>query len=90
MISIVQKTIERRKAAFELKSAEIEAFLAENEEKEKHWLEKTNSDQSKPNEFNPDNGHSSSFGKNKNKIESGEIQHEKNKLTTTTGKLLNV
>lgn len=31
--------IQRRKAAFENKSLEIESYLAESEEKEKHWLE---------------------------------------------------
>lgn len=37
--SNLQKTIQRRKAAFENKSIEIESYLAEIEEKEKQWLE---------------------------------------------------
>lgn len=39
MKSQLQKTIQRRKAAFENKSIEIESYLAETEEKEKQWLE---------------------------------------------------
>lgn len=35
----VQKSIQRRKSAFENKSIEIESYLAEIEEKEKQWLE---------------------------------------------------
>lgn len=35
----LQKSIQRRKSAFENKSIEIESYLAEIEEKEKQWLE---------------------------------------------------
>lgn len=37
--SQLQKSIQRRKAAFENRSIEIESYLAEIEEKEKQWLE---------------------------------------------------
>lgn len=43
MKSQLQKTIQRRKAAFENKSIEIESYLAETEEKEKQWLEQDDS-----------------------------------------------
>lgn len=37
---LLQRSIQRRKMTFENKSAEIESYLAEIEEREKQWLDK--------------------------------------------------
>lgn len=72
--------------AFEEKSTEIESYLAESEEKEKQWLEDDN-DQSKLDESNQLDDQSSSSTSNTSlqqqlkNIDSGEIQHDKNKLS---------
>lgn len=42
-ICLLQRSIQRRKVAFENKSLEIESYLAESEEKEKNWLEQDDS-----------------------------------------------
>lgn len=84
--------IERRKTAFEIKSAEIEDYLAKTDEKEKNWLEK-DEESSEKSESTADSGNgygtpSAASGKLQKRTESGEIQQDKNKLTTSSGKLI--
>lgn len=82
--------IGQRKAAFEIKSAEIEEYLARNDEKEKNWLEKDD-ESSEKSESTAESGNgngtqSAASGKLQKRTESGEIQQDKNKLTTLSGK----
>lgn len=51
----MQKSIQRRKAAFQNKSIEIESYLAEIEEKEKQWLEQDDGVKADDTD-SPDNG----------------------------------
>lgn len=97
--SLFQRTIARRKAAFRIKSSEIEDYLARSEEKEKKLLEKDGEDAAKPeanadsDEDDDDNVDGSTVksvvspsGKSQTRTESGEIQQDKNKLKTSRGK----
>lgn len=80
----IQETIERRKQAFEAKTEDIEAFLAEKEDKERQWL---NDDDEIPiNESKT--GNNEDVNKNSNEMESGEVQQENNKFSSTSGKFL--
>lgn len=75
--------------AFEIKSAEIEEYLAQNDEKEKNWLEKDDESSEKSTESMANSGNgtpSASSAKLQNRSESGEIQQDKNKFTTSSGK----
>lgn len=80
--------IGRRKAAFEIKSAEIEEYLAQNDEREKNWLEKDdeNSEKSESTADSANGTPSAASGNLQKRTESGEIQQDKNKLTTSSGK----
>lgn len=85
-----QRTIQRRKQAFESKSVEIESYLAENDEREKKWLEQQETNIEKS--VNPNNHKeqiTSPAGSSQSKTsEKLEVQDDKTK-PNSGGKLTN-
>lgn len=81
---VLQEIIERRKQAFEAKSEEIEAFLAEKEDKERLWLE----EETEVPTTDSKTGNNDDVSKNNIEMESGEVQQENNKFSSTSGKFL--
>lgn len=72
----LQKTLQRRRAAFENKSIEIETYLAEIEEKEKQWLEQDDGAKAEDTD-SPDNGSPAPPSSNQTRpIEQDETQRE--------------
>lgn len=72
-----------------MKSAEIEEYLAQNDEKEKKWLEKDDggSERAESPDDRANDAPSASSGRLQNiRTESGEIQQDKNKITSASGK----
>ena len=92
MTRIAQETIKRRKSSFEMKSKEIEALLAVDEEKERRWLEDDVVDHRSSGSGGGGGGtfshvtHNNDIRSFNNDKETGEIQHEKNNLTSLYGK----
>lgn len=67
-----------------MKSLEIEAFLAEKEDKERQWLDE---DDESRQTIDTKTGNDDIY-KDKIETESGEVQQENNKFSSTSGKFL--